>query len=395
MMNQTTDKMVSFEDGQVVLNYIFLCILFIAILVNNSLVLTASWSQKRLHSQLNVIVLSSMALAQMIGGLMSIPINMALVQDYEEDPRLDFSVVVATFSGVASQLLLSIVCVERYLIVAKPVVHGKLKRGYVIISCVIVWFLSLLAALLSLVDFKNYSIFLVTVFFILPFLVEVFGYVLLYCCSKGRTQTTLLRKELRLAKWFAIFTFIFNVLWLPFIVTILLRDHCESCDTERGSLFLFILYFQLLSDAISAMIYYRASLDFRLAYKIVFSELRNMICRGANSDNPQDVAMHDGTIRRDAKENHVNEAMYWNEEASRNARHNDSSLRHSRTADPSSKADHEDVHIVPYEQTKYFSGNFGAEEDIQGVDGDNDGVLTLDDEFGFHDIDIIPYDQSC
>ena len=65
----------------------------------------------------------------MAGGLLSIPINMALVQDYKEDTRFDFSVVAGTFSGVAGHLHLSIVCVERYLIAAKPVVHGKIKRG--------------------------------------------------------------------------------------------------------------------------------------------------------------------------------------------------------------------------------------------------------------------------
>jgi hypothetical protein len=63
-MNQTSDKEFSFKDSQIVWNYIFLMILFFAILLNNSLVLTAVWSQKRLQSQLNVIILASMALGK-------------------------------------------------------------------------------------------------------------------------------------------------------------------------------------------------------------------------------------------------------------------------------------------------------------------------------------------
>ena len=66
--------------------------------------------------------------------------------------------------------------------------------GIVIILTVITWSLSLLAALLSLVDFKNYSVFLVIVFFILPLLFDVLGYVLLYRRLQGHNQTTLLKK---------------------------------------------------------------------------------------------------------------------------------------------------------------------------------------------------------
>ena len=57
---------------------------------------------------------------------MSIPINMALVQSYDEDLKLKFSTVVTTFSGVATQLHLSFLCGERYTAVAA---HGNIKRG--------------------------------------------------------------------------------------------------------------------------------------------------------------------------------------------------------------------------------------------------------------------------
>ena len=66
--------------------------------------------------------------------------------------------------------------------------------GIVVIITVITWSLSILAALLSLVDFNNYSVFLVIVFFVLPILFDMSGYVLLYRHSKGHSQTTLLKK---------------------------------------------------------------------------------------------------------------------------------------------------------------------------------------------------------
>ena len=60
-MNETLDKELSFGNGQTVWSYIFLAILFFTILLNNSLVLAATWTQKHLQSQLNVIILASMA----------------------------------------------------------------------------------------------------------------------------------------------------------------------------------------------------------------------------------------------------------------------------------------------------------------------------------------------
>ena len=196
-----------------------------------------------------------------------------------------------------------------------------------------------------------------------------------------------------MAKWFAIFTIIFNILWLPFMVAILLHENCGSCDTEQSSLYLFILYFQLFSLTISAVIYYRASLDFRLAFKMVASELCNVIGRNTNSDHPPDVAIRDGTMPRDANENHVNIGMVWNGEGNRDARPNELSPRYSQNDNFASKARREEVHIVPFDQTKYFDTKSDTQEDLE--EDEVNGGMSLNDEFGFSDIDIVPYDQSC
>ena len=201
-------------------------------------------------------------------------------------------------------------------------------------------------------------------------------------------------QEIRLAKWFAFFTLIFNAFWLPFVLTILLHDHCGSCDTEQSSLYLFILYFQLLSLTISSVIYYRASLDFRLAFKMVASEICNIIGRNANSDPAPDVAVHDGTMPRDSNENHVNIAMFRNVESSRNARQNQSSFRHAQSENSTSKIEHEEVHIVPFDQTKYFGVKDETQDEVHAENEVNEG-MSLDDEFRFHEINIVPYDQSC
>jgi high-affinity K+ transport system ATPase subunit B len=72
--------------------------------------------------------------------------------------------------------------------------HYYLFLGIVIIATVVAWLLSLLTALLSLVDFENYSVFFVIVFFILPVLFDILAYAFLYRASKGHNKTTLLKK---------------------------------------------------------------------------------------------------------------------------------------------------------------------------------------------------------
>ena len=60
---------------------------------------------------------------------MSILINIALVQNYDEDSRLKIAIIVTTFSGVATQLHLSVLCGERYAVVVESVAYGNIKRG--------------------------------------------------------------------------------------------------------------------------------------------------------------------------------------------------------------------------------------------------------------------------
>ena len=117
-----------------------------------------------------------------------------------------------------------------------------------------------------------------------------------------------------------------------------------------------------------------------------------MIGRNTHSDPSQDVAMRDGSLPRDANENHANIAMFWNDEGKRETR-NEPSPRHSQNENSSSKARGEEVHIVPFDQTKYFDSKDDIEEDFD--ENEVNGEVSLDDEFGFSDIDIVPYDQSC
>lgn len=405
-MNQSTEKdEISFSQGQIIWNYIFLSILVLLIILNNVLILTTVLSQRRLQSQINIIVIGSMAVAQLLGGLLAIPFNMALVQDYQDDNRLDFARVAIRFCGVASQLHLTVLCGDRYLALCDSVTYGNLKRGFVAIAVVITWFLSIFASVLSLLDFKNYSVFLVITFFLLPWLFDVIGYTLTYRSLEGESQTTLLRKELRLANWFAIMTLVCSLLWFPFVVTSLLREHCASCDTSSSALLLFVLYFQLFSLTFSSLIYYNGSLDFRLAFKIIGKELRNLVGKkhDRDEDTPQGSLGHDGKPKHDGVVNQTNMVMFLNEEG-RSGRNTNSTVRHSFHEENNglSMAPKEDVHIVPFDQARFFGKNEQGEElsnekeagDLPSFD-DLDVEQDSKKELGFNDIEIVPYDQSC
>ena len=182
------------------------------------------------------------------------------------------------------------------------------------------------------------------------------------------------------------------------MITILLRDHCESCDTEQSSVYLFVLYFELFGLTISSAVYYRASRDFHLAFKAVGQELFNTVSRNANSrsDPSPDVMMCDSTITRDSKEKHVNMGMVCDCEEDRSTRQSKSSLQNSKSDNSPPKLEHEEVNIVPFDQTKYLDGKDGKQEDFYFEDvNEVNGGTRINDGFGFHDIDIVPYDQSC
>ena len=127
-MNGSREE-ISFSQSQIVWNYIFLILLFIVIILNNSLVLTTALTQKRLQSQINIIALASLSTAQLVGGLLSISINIVLVKDYNTGSGFKFARVVTTFCGAATQLHLTLLCVDRCIALLDPIKYGQLKRG--------------------------------------------------------------------------------------------------------------------------------------------------------------------------------------------------------------------------------------------------------------------------
>ena len=126
-MNQSTE-VISFSDGQIIWTYIFLFGVFLLVVLNNGLVLIAVLSQRRLHSQFSVVILGSLSLAQFLGGLLAIPTNAALVQDYQPGNTLKFRRVIVTFCGVVSQLHLTLLCIDRCYALLDSMLRGNLKR---------------------------------------------------------------------------------------------------------------------------------------------------------------------------------------------------------------------------------------------------------------------------
>ena len=63
---------------------------------------------------------------------------MALVQEYSDDSTLKFSVIVMVFTGVVTQLHLSILCGDRYIACVDHgvdlVAHGTTMRGNILIK---------------------------------------------------------------------------------------------------------------------------------------------------------------------------------------------------------------------------------------------------------------------
>lgn len=139
----------------------------------------------------------------------------------------------------------------------------------------------------------------------------------------------------------------------------------------------------------SAMIYCRASPDFRLAFKTVISELFHAI--GRNETTSPDVALDDGTTPR---ESHVNKAIFWDGAGTRNFHQSQSSPQSSKSMNCPSRVEDEEPHVVPFHQTKYLGEKDKTHADFCD-ENDLSGGVSVDDHFGFtNDIEIVPYDES-
>ena len=208
-------------------------------------------------------------------------------------------------------------------------------------------------------------------------------------------------------------TLVFTLLWVPFIIAILLRDYCTSCNLT-SSVVLFVLYCQSLSLIFSSLVYCRGSLDFRLAFKIVARELGSFLRRKrdrhhdippGSSPSPR-ISRVTTPSNRNEVVNQVNLAMFMEREQEEIMRMT-ASQSHSQGGVKNAPLEKkEEVHIVPFDQAR-FLGQTASMKEFQSELCANEvsslGEMNLEDDskknlqplVAFHDIEIVPYEQSC
>mgnify|MGYP001793936702 CR=1 FL=1 len=208
-------------------------ILAFAIVSGNCLILAAFCKNQRLLRMRTNYFILSLCVADLIVGLVSIPLTICEQFAYSDTsiklPRFihPLSLTVDIFSGFASIFALAMIALERVFCVYFPHKHKTTPRSTYFSLIALVWFLSGLMASLRLLQF--FKVLGITVFFYAMFclllgslLIMLLGYLCVWRRVRQRTKYhfhhRLTTQEKKFAVTLLIITATFIVTWMPFHV---------------------------------------------------------------------------------------------------------------------------------------------------------------------------------
>ena len=178
--------------------------------------------------------------------------------------------------GSASIMNLTAISVERMYAVRFPAKHRDIahKRSVIVIGVVLVWGSSIAIASLSTLKIMNiwsgYTYFVVVSAFLLPTIVILTSYILIFMTMKARKeQDWRFKQEMRVAVMIGIVIILFLICWFPFFLLNILLYHACPCNNNHY-LYPFIPFAKYMHYANSLMnpiIYAYRYPDYRDAFK--------------------------------------------------------------------------------------------------------------------------------
>ena len=166
MNNNTTSPPIIFpSETRVILNSIFICIVMLATIVGNSLVIFCVYCYPRLRSQTNYLIVS-LAIADLLIGTLSLPLRLAQTVKFSQWPfshqTCQFWIWVDMLCSAASILSLMGISIERLVAVVDPLKYEeRMSKRRVCLMIGLVWLFSLISASLSLAEWQNKSVIVV------------------------------------------------------------------------------------------------------------------------------------------------------------------------------------------------------------------------------------------
>ena len=185
--------------------------------------------------------------------------------------------------GCASILNLTIISLERMYAVNSPAKHRNISRNKALIfgAVVFVWCYSIFLAALHPLKvnhgFKDYTLFIVILAFILPTLVIIASYMTIFYMVKSRDmQGRRLQREIKLAGMIGIVILLFLLCWFPFFLLNMLFDYCPCRESISYRLIPWVKYFHYTNSTMNPVIYAYRNTDYRSAFKRIL--YRGFLC---------------------------------------------------------------------------------------------------------------------
>ena len=283
------------NEIEIIASTVVYVLLALFVILGNILVIEAFRSNQRLRTTNNTFLVG-LAVSDLLVGLISIPlwIYFSSCQQYAtcvNSIELDtFYSTIDIFTGSASVFQLTVISIERYLAITRPINHRSYSMWIYYAMITTAWVFALIIAGLFPVQQnkwqKPYSVILVTTCFVIPALVILTVYAIIFQTVKGTERarvhpteaatTRPLQNETKIAATIAGMTGLFVIAWLPFFVVNMLAEFCLTClppypDILR--LIRFVKWMHYSNSIANPLVYAYRNVEMRKTFK------RLLLCR--------------------------------------------------------------------------------------------------------------------
>lgn len=298
-------------------------------LFGNGLVVLVFCINRRQRTSTNVFVVG-LAVSDLLVGMFAVPFWM-YVSSYDSvknglclEPWYSIYVGFDIFSGCASILQLTAISLERYLCIASPMKHRKLRRYVYYIMVVFAWSYAIIMAGLSPIHKRTPKIYTLLLFitcFACPLIIITTAYA--YVFKVGHNQAKERKsssksigfvggsiKEVNLALTVVVLTGLFVISWFPFFMVNLIANFCVKCLPSKpwqiGILIRFVKWMQYANCCINPYVYAYRHVEMKKAFIKI-----SVWCFGRKpaffkTNSIFSVKLKDDSIKEKQKENSLN-----------------------------------------------------------------------------------------
>ena len=218
-------------------------------------------------------LLISLAVADLLVGLLSVPLHVTIQCVYYEYNSHVLHVITDwtdMFTGFTSIFTLAVISLERMYAIGWPFRHRALNTRAYVIAIAAPWIIAFTMATAEII--LQYVVILPVSFIVLlftclstPLVLTSTAYSVLWMKERSRLMPRQVQeaRDLKLAKTVGLITGAFLVTWLPFQIIFLVFNLCVSCRNVSPLLIYIIKLLQYVNSIVNIVIYPVRNVDYR------------------------------------------------------------------------------------------------------------------------------------